>query len=505
MAGKIRNTNLQQSVVSGLTENPTSSQVANDDKVLIYDTSLNQLRKTNTSNIGIQPPTVSSVSPTSVKRLDGSGTKSFVITGTGFNAGTTAKLITNGGANVAFDSVTIDSLTQLTCVAARSNFLNANEPYDVSVTNGTGLTVVLENQINVDGAPTFSTASGSLGSCRASGTFIVEAADPESGSDPVFELESGSFPPGMTLTSDSGRGTISGSVSGTLPSSDVVYNFTLKATDANSNIAFRDFSITVVGPSFTTITASGQYAVPSGTSAVDVLVIAGGGGSFGYPGSRPTGADPAVHGNNAGGGAGGLIFVPGFTVSPGTQVSVTVGGGGEFGTGQDSVFGTLTAKGGGVGKQGFYIIGYQPGGAGGSGGGGGQSGRGPSGAPGPATQPTQPGQSGAYGFGNPGGTGGGGGGGAGTAGQPGTSGNGGDGKAYTIADGTTSVIYAGGGGGVSGTGGTGGGGPNPAPTVAFPADGLDARGSGGAGRPQATGPADNPRSTGGTGIVIVKA
>ena len=44
----------------------------------------------------------------------------------------------------------------------------------------------------------------------------------------------------------------------------------------------------------------------------------------------------------------------------------------------------------------------------------------------------------------------------------GTSGKGGDGRAYTIADGTTSVIYAGGGGGVSGVGGDGGGGPNPA-------------------------------------------
>ena len=472
MAGKIRQSNLNQTVVSGHTVNPQAS-VATDDKVLIYDTSLNQLRQTNTASIGIQAPTVTGISPTAVARGDGSGTQSFTITGTGFTAGTTAKLITNGGANVAFNSVSIDSLTQLTAVAAKSNFLNANEPYDVSVTNGTGLTIVLENQINVDGAPTFVTASGSLGTCRASGSFVVEAFDPESGSDPAFELESGSFPPGMTIANgDNGQAIISGNVSGTLPTSDVVYNFRLKATDANSNISFRDFSITVVGPSFTTLTASANYVVP---------------------------------GNNGGGGAGGLIFVPGFTVTPGATMPVTVGGGGEFTTGQDSVFGTLTAKGGGVGKQGFYIIGYQPGTAGGSGSGGGQSGRGLQGPAGIATQPTQPGQSGAYGFGNNGGSAGGGGGGAGTAGTPGSSGTGGDGRAYTVADGTTSVIYAGGGGSASGAGGTGGGGPNPAPTVDFPADGLDNRGSGGAGRPQATGPADNPRSTGGSGVVIIKA
>jgi len=505
MAGKIRQSNLNQTVVSGHTVNPQAS-VATDDKVLIYDTSLNQLRQTNTASIGIQAPTVTGISPTSVARGDGSGTQAFTVTGTGFNAGTTAKLITNGGANVVFNSVSIDSLTQLTCVAAKSNFLNANEPYDISVTNGTGLTLVLENQINVDGAPTFVTTAGSLGSCRASGSFVVEAFDPESGSDPAFELESGSFPPGMTLTAgDNGQATIGGSVTGTLPTSDVIYNFRLKATDANSNISFRDFSITVVGPSFTTLTASADYVVPTGTTAVDVLVVAGGGGSRGYPGNRPGGADPAVHGNNGGGGAGGLIFVPGFTVTPGATMPVTVGGGGEFTDGQDSVFGTLTAKGGGVGKQGFYIIGYQPGTAGGSGSGGGQSGRGLQGPAGIATQPTQPGQSGAYGFGNNGGSSGGGGGGAGTAGTPGSSGTGGDGRAYTVSDGTTSVIYAGGGGSASGAGGTGGGGPNPAPTVDFPADGLDSRGSGGAGRPQATGPADNPRSTGGSGVVIIKA
>tara|TARA_B100000287_G_scaffold428387_1_gene479692 strand:- start:253 stop:1767 length:1515 start_codon:yes stop_codon:yes gene_type:complete len=504
MAGKIRASNLNKSVVENQTDNP-SAAVADDDSVLILDKSLGQLRKTNTQNIGLKAPTVTAVSPTNVLRGEAQGTVSFTVTGTQFNAGTSAKLITNGGSDVQFNSVTIDSLTQLTCVANRSDFLNANEPYDVSVTNGTGLNVILVNAINVDGAPTFTTAAGSLGSCRAAGSFIVEAADPESGSDPQFALESGSFPPGLSITNqDSGRCTISGSVTGTLPSTDTVFNFRLKAFDANSNVSFRDFSITVLGPSFTSFTSSGTYSVPSGTTAVDVLVVAGGGGSNAYPGARP--ADPAIHGNNGGGGAGGLIFMPGFPVTPGGTVSVTVGGGGEFGTGQDSVFGTLTAKGGGVGKQAFYIIGYQPGGAGGSGGGGGKSDRGPGGAPGPATQPTQPGNSGAYGFGNPGGSQGGGGGGAGTSGQPGPGGNGGDGKAYTIADGTTSVVYAGGGGGSSGSGGTGGGGPNPAPSVSDQVqDGLDGRGSGGGGRPVAAGPVNSPRSTGGTGIVIVKS
>jgi hypothetical protein len=68
-------------------------------------------------------------------------------------------------------------------------------------------------------------------------------------------------------------------------------------------------------------------------------------------------------GRGGGGGAGGLIFMPDYPVTPGGTVSVTVGCGGRRWTwsspnlsptnlvkpGQDSVFGTLTAKGGGGG------------------------------------------------------------------------------------------------------------------------------------------------------------
>lgn len=117
MAGKIRNTNLNNSVVTAQSS-LSQGNVATDDQVLVFDTSGSTFKKTNSSNIGIQPPSVSAITPTSVARGDGTGNVTFTITGTGFNTGTTAKLITNGGANVAFSSVTIDSLTQLTAVCA---------------------------------------------------------------------------------------------------------------------------------------------------------------------------------------------------------------------------------------------------------------------------------------------------------------------------------------------------------------------------------------------------
>ena len=72
MAGKIRNTNLNNSVVTAQSS-LSQGNVATDDQVLVFDTSGSTFKKTNSSNIGIQPPSVSSISPTSVARGDGTG------------------------------------------------------------------------------------------------------------------------------------------------------------------------------------------------------------------------------------------------------------------------------------------------------------------------------------------------------------------------------------------------------------------------------------------------
>ena len=224
--------------------------------------------------------------------------------------------------------------------------------------------------------------------------------------------------------------------------------------------------------------------------AVDYLVVAGGGGAGTYCG---------------GGGAGGLLagIVP---VTTGTSYTVTVGSGGagnstaSGGQGGNSVFGAISAAGGGAGAY--------PAASGGSGGGAGQ-----------AVGPTTPyiGGQGILGQGNAGGSylyagagtanyvGGGGGGGAGTAGFNGTvlrGGNGGTGISSVISG--TVTPYAGGGGGcgysgggpvVAGVGGIGGGGNGgyDIPT----AGAANTGGGGGGGAPGASGAA------GGSGIVIL--
>tara|TARA_R110001592_G_scaffold135870_1_gene352442 strand:+ start:1736 stop:3349 length:1614 start_codon:yes stop_codon:yes gene_type:complete len=467
----VTSTELNKTAITGQTE---LSEVVNDaDFTLIYDTSAAALKKVLRSNIKNNGPVVSSISPTNINE-SASSPHTLTISGTSFTAGSTARLIGNTGKVVEFDTVTRTNTTTIVCTIAFSKLETTQEPYDVQVTNGEGLSTLLANQVNINSSPVYVTASGSLGSNRFNmSSARVNATDPESAGNVTFEIQSGSLPTGITLVNtaaEGGTGLFSGTFS-SLASTDTVHNFVLRAVDAASNTTSRAFSFTRAGPISQSFTSSGTFAVPTGVSSLDVLVVAGGGSG----------------GNNhgAGGGAGGLVFMPAHPVTPGGTVSVTVGCGaaapsnfpgtpqGQPGSiGQDSVFGTLTAKGGGRGGGGGASPG-KPGGPGGSGGGGSGSG---SSAGGPGIQSTQSGDSGAYGFGNNGGAGvqdgpkylGGGGGGAaavGSAGLPGTpsGGPGGAGKAYTIADGTTPVYYAGGGGGGAhihnaGTGGQGGGG-----------------------------------------------
>ena len=411
---KIRQSNLDNSIITGNTE--LAESAADNDILLIYDTTAGVIKKVLSSNVGVQGVTLTSVSPTNVVSGDGTGNYTFTLTGTNFT-GATATLINNSGTAVAFDSVTVNSSTQITAVIAKSSLPNAGEPYDVKVTGANNITAQLDNQINIDASPVFVTSSGSLGDVIVSvaGSFSVNATDPESAGNVTFELQSGSLPPSYTITNtaaEGGTAIIAGTDSTT--SSTTTFNFVLRAVDAASNTTSRAFSIRSRVPVSESFTSSGTFSVPAGITAADVLVVAGGG----------SGGSVYTSGAGAGAGAGGLIFFPSYPVTPSGTITVTVGcGGGGAGTvgdaagtnGQNSVFGSpgdpglgqggvLTTKGGGGGGGGQSsgitnnARAGLPGGSGGSSGYPEQTTQG-----GTATQPTQPGNSGAYGFGNAGG------------------------------------------------------------------------------------------------------
>jgi hypothetical protein len=266
-------------------------------------------------------------------------------------------------------------------------------------------------------------------------------------------------------------------------------------------------------------------------STVEVLVVAGGGGG---------GMDMG-----GGGGGGGVIYNSSYAVTQGAAVTVTVGNGGTgapaAGTngqntahqynisatqGGNSVFGSITATGGGYGGSSYF--GYTPnngyGGNGGSGGGAsgysdGNTGRNGTGSSG-------------QGF-NGGGSGGqyysGGGGGAGGAGSSGPNipnggpgllfssmspyyfGGGGGGSAYSVSPGGNGGIGGGGGGAVGiTTGGAGlnngspggGGSPNAQANTPGGDAGTNTGGGGGGGSHYQT--TNNKGGNGGSGIVIVR-
>ena len=88
MATKIKNSNLDNTIITGLT---TTEDVATTDQAIIYDASTGSLRKITQQNL-LGFPTITSVSPTSVNSGDGTGNHTFVITGAGFT-GASSNLI----------------------------------------------------------------------------------------------------------------------------------------------------------------------------------------------------------------------------------------------------------------------------------------------------------------------------------------------------------------------------------------------------------------------------
>ena len=203
------------------------------------------------------PPTVSSIDVTEVDSNAG-GNQTIIITGSGFSSGATVTFVGNSGTDFNASTVTVNSETQITAVAPKASFLNAQEPYGVKVTNVSGLASTLTNQINVDTDVVWSTSAGSLGSVNddATGThFTVSATDADSDTI-TYSVQSGSLPAGMSLNSSTGD--ISGDP--TDVSSATTSNFTLRASTPDAN-ADRAFSITVN---------------PAPIN-IDFLVIAGGG------------------------------------------------------------------------------------------------------------------------------------------------------------------------------------------------------------------------------------
>jgi hypothetical protein len=183
-------------------------------------------------------PTVTGVDVTEVDSAGG-GNQTFVIAGTNFSSGGTVSFV---GSSAAFDATTttVDSTSQVTAVAPKASFLNAQEPYKIKFTSTGGIAgTSASGLISVDSAPTWTTSAGSLGTIgiQNSGThFTVVAADAE-GDTIAYSLQTGALPTGTSLNSSTGV------ISGVVGGSATTYSFDLRAT-ANTKTADRSFQIT---------------------------------------------------------------------------------------------------------------------------------------------------------------------------------------------------------------------------------------------------------------------
>jgi hypothetical protein len=188
--------------------------------------------------VGIAPPpTIASISPLS---FNGESGTEITVNGSSFDNNAVVKFITSGGTEVSAGTTTRVSSAQLTATTPQ-NFTVADEPISVKVTNGSGLSAVLDNALDAGGSPTWGTASGELTSVFAGEAVstTVSATDPE-GSIVTFSKTVGDLP--FTLN------TSTGSIIGTAGSSNATHSFTLAASDPVGNQTERPFSIRVIDP-----------------------------------------------------------------------------------------------------------------------------------------------------------------------------------------------------------------------------------------------------------------
>jgi large repetitive protein len=179
-------------------------------------------------------PTISSISPDTITNAS----TNIVITGTNFVITPNVEIISTTGAIYYPNTVTRNSASQLTINAT----LAVDGTYFIRVENPDGLAVRSSTALlTVSDAPTWTTASGSLGSVAQGASFsttVVATSD----SAITYSVQSGALPTGLTLNTSTG--VISGTESGN-DTGETVYNFTLRATDAETQTADRAFTITV--------------------------------------------------------------------------------------------------------------------------------------------------------------------------------------------------------------------------------------------------------------------
>ena len=230
------------------------------------------------------PPTVTAISPSTAL----SANTSITITGNNFFSGATVQFIGNDGTVYNSPTVTVNNSGSITALTPATALTVANEPYDVKVTNASGLSSILNDSLDAGSSPAWSTASGNLTSVLEGFAVntSVSATDVDAGQTISYSVASGTLPTGVSLNSSTGAITgTAGSVA-----SDTTNTFTINATDG-ANSASRSFNIITLENGnpwgfwkSEDITNGGNWSDTSGNNRTLVRV----GSAISYNGSNST-------------------------------------------------------------------------------------------------------------------------------------------------------------------------------------------------------------------------
>ena len=193
------------------------------------------------ASVGIVAPTVSSFAIAGgLNVFVPGGGETVTLTGTNFTSVPAVVLIASDGTEFAATSESFTSTTSMTFVTPNVSSKGPGA-YDLKVTNPDGGTVTKSDFITASGVPVWTTAAGTIVDQNegTSVNFTLAATDSDGGAI-TYAVTTGSLPSGISLNASTGV------ISGTLPtvSTDVNTNFTVTATDNESQTTARAFTIT---------------------------------------------------------------------------------------------------------------------------------------------------------------------------------------------------------------------------------------------------------------------
>ena len=193
------------------------------------------------ASVGIVAPTVSSIAIAGgLSVFVPGGGETVTVTGTNFTSVPSVVLISSDGTEFAATSETFTSTTTMTFVTPNVSSKGPGQ-YDLKLTNPDGGTVTKDDFMTSSGVPVWTTAAGTIVDQNegTSVNFTLAATDSDGGAI-TYAVTTGSLPSGISLNASTGV------ISGTLPtvSADVNTNFTVTATDNESQTTARAFTIT---------------------------------------------------------------------------------------------------------------------------------------------------------------------------------------------------------------------------------------------------------------------